>query len=122
VTDATTNSLLYDRLRSALSKICPWVRLKAASMRLGSDYENPKPYPHIVIDGRYDTAVLEHICAAFPKPEDRIVWNTANEHKSSSRSARGVTAEALHGHSAPLTCPPDRRRQLISIYYWNDLM
>jgi hypothetical protein len=234
MTDAVSNPVLYDQLESAFSTICPSARLKAECERLRSDYEHAKPYPHVVIDGLYDTAVLEHIRTAFPTPRDRdwIIWNTANEHKATSRGARGVsaftqlflqlhqtadyidaleritgiegllpdplfhgaglqdafrggfldihadytrhpvlplkrrvnvliylnrdwnrdwggdielwdhdtrqcgasyaplfnrtlifptTAEALHGHPVPLTCPPDCSRKLISIYYWSAL-
>jgi len=49
MTDIATNSLLYDQLESTFPAICPSARLEAASTRLRNDYENAKPYPHIVI-------------------------------------------------------------------------
>lgn len=30
-----------------------------------------------------------------------------------------TTPEALHGHPVPLTCPEDRSRRLLSVYYWS---
>lgn len=46
------------------------LRLNADPHALRASYQSAAPFPHIVIDGLFDDAVLERVLADFPKPEE----------------------------------------------------
>jgi hypothetical protein len=42
---------------------------------LRAQYQNADPFPHVVIDGLFDDAVLDRVLSDFPKP-DQMRWMT----------------------------------------------
>lgn len=50
---------------------------------LRDSYQHAEPFPHIVIDGLFDDAVLEEIVADFPKPDETrwMRFDSATEKK-----------------------------------------
>jgi hypothetical protein len=48
-------------------------RLQAMAADLGQSYQQAQPFPHIVVDGLFDTAILEQVIAEFPRV-DEPVW------------------------------------------------
>jgi hypothetical protein len=46
------------------------LKLNADPHALRASYQRADPFPHIVIDGLFDDAVLERVLADFPKPEE----------------------------------------------------
>lgn len=48
----------------------PPLELKHDPHTLRTRYQSAEPFPHIVLDGLFDDAVLERVLADFPKPDE----------------------------------------------------
>jgi hypothetical protein len=77
----------------AVSRMLPLVRLEREKDRLKAQYDAAKPYPHLVIDGLWDPAVLERIIAEFPRKGQRdwVQYETTHELKQTSRGLFGLS-------------------------------
>ena len=51
---------------AAVARMAPVARLMAEKERLRARYLAAKPYPHLVLDGFFDPAVLDRVAAEFP--------------------------------------------------------
>ena len=56
-------------------------------------YNTAHPYPHVVIDNLFETALLNRVVAEFPKAKDRdwLVWDTQHELKTTSKGIDGLS-------------------------------
>lgn len=78
----------------AVSRMVPIDRLMAERDALRARYLSAKPYPHLVLDGWFDEAILDRITAEFPSGprRDWISYDTVNEIKQTSRGTTGLPA------------------------------
>ena len=65
----------------------PLERLQSERASLRRAYASAKPYPHVVMDGFFDEAVLDKVAEDFSESRDRdwIRWDTVHEIKQTSR-------------------------------------
>jgi hypothetical protein len=77
----------------AVARLLPLDRMQRERDSLRAAYAAAKPYPHIVVDGFFDEAVLDRIVTEFPKHDGRdwISWDTRNELKQTSRGIGGLS-------------------------------
>jgi 2OG-Fe(II) oxygenase superfamily len=68
-------------------------RLRQDSELFKQQYNQGKPYPHLVIDDLFEPEILDRLVAEFPNSENRdwITWDTNNELKSTSRGINGLS-------------------------------
>jgi hypothetical protein len=81
---------------SEVARMVPLARLAADRQDIAARYHAAAPYPHVVLDGLFDSEVLDRVAADFPdkKPDDWVAYDTANEIKRTSRGLIGVPAYA----------------------------
>lgn len=81
-----------DAFDSIAARMIPMERLEAEEAAIAERYRSAKPYPHVVIDGFFDTEVLDRIEASFPRRTNPewISYDTSNEVKSTSRGILGL--------------------------------
>ena len=93
LTTTLKNARALDDGMEAMSALCPLARLRTASEQFRTEYEKAEPYPHLVIDGLYDEAVLDRILNEFPERQSRdwLVWDTEHEYKTTSRGITGLS-------------------------------
>ncbi len=80
-----------------IGRMVPFSRLVADRQSIASRYRAAAPYPHVVLDGVFDPAVLDRVAADFPGPVTPPGWvqyDTANEIKRTSRGLIGVAPYA----------------------------
>jgi hypothetical protein len=75
-----------------VARLVPSDALREAASTLAGTYRAAKPFPHIVLDGLWDDAVLDRVEGEFPSPGRRNwhKWATENELKETSRGIRGL--------------------------------
>src|SRR5262245_53625812 len=80
----------FDR---AVVRFLPLDRMQREGEALRAAYAAAKPYPHIVMDGFFDEAVLDRIVTEFPKHDERdwIDYDTRHELKQTSRGIGGLS-------------------------------
>ena len=68
-------------------------RLTKDSESFKQEYNQGKPYPHLVIDDLFEPELLDRLVAEFPNSQNRdwITWATTNELKSTSRGINGLS-------------------------------
>ena len=76
-----------------VATLLPLARMQRERDFLRAAYAAGRPYPHIVVDGFFDEAVLDRIVIEFPKRDGRdwITWDTTNELKQTSRGIGGLS-------------------------------
>jgi hypothetical protein len=76
-----------------LSGILPLGRMGRDRESFRAAYGTAKPYPHVVMDGLFDEAVLDRVVAEFPKRDGRdwINYDNPNELKQTSRGIFGLS-------------------------------
>jgi hypothetical protein len=77
---------------ATVRRMLPLERLERERNRLRSAYVAAEPYPHLIVDGLWDPAVLDRIVAEYPRRGQRD-WNaydTAHELKETSRGLFGL--------------------------------
>ncbi|MGA7384849.1 MAG: 2OG-Fe(II) oxygenase [Methylocella sp.] len=76
-----------------VATLLPLARMQRERDSLRAAYAAGRPYPHIVVDGFFDEAVLDRIVIEFPKRDGRdwITWDTTNELKQTSRGIGGLS-------------------------------
>jgi hypothetical protein len=77
---------------ATVRRMLPVAQLEREKNRLRDSYMVAKPYPHLIIDGLWDPAVLDRIVAEFPRKGQRD-WNaydTPHELKEASRGLFGL--------------------------------
>ena len=74
------------------ARMLPMARLEAERDAIAARYRAASPYPHVVLDGFFDEAVLDQVERSFPRPGDRdwLSYDTANEVKQTSRGILGL--------------------------------
>jgi Rps23 Pro-64 3,4-dihydroxylase Tpa1-like proline 4-hydroxylase len=83
----STNTLDLDLFSKASD------RLRENSESFKQEYNQGKPYPHLVIDDLFEPELLDRLVAEFPNSQNRdwITWDTTNELKSTSRGINGLS-------------------------------
>jgi hypothetical protein len=73
--------------------LLPTARMNVEKARMREAYAAGKPYPHVVIDGLWDNAVLDRIITEFPVSGQRdwIAYDTPHELKQTSRGLFGLS-------------------------------
>lgn len=81
-----------EQIQTAVARLLPLDRMQRERDCLRAAYAAAKPYPHIVVDGFFDEAMLDLIVSEFPKRDARdwISWDTPNELKQTSRGISGL--------------------------------
>jgi Rps23 Pro-64 3,4-dihydroxylase Tpa1-like proline 4-hydroxylase len=76
----------------------PYNRLDAIAKGKAAQYASARPYPHLVIDGLFDTAVLERILTEFPSPRGKnwTVHDVPEEIKLQSKTERNIPLFTRH--------------------------
>jgi hypothetical protein len=113
--------------------------LRKFGERKSSDYATAAPFPNISFDNFFIPERLKEILEEFPdlskKPD--IKFNDDNQIKRASRGEGrfgekkilplfnrmaifSTTSTSYHGHPDPLTCPPDRTRKSLALYYYTN--
>jgi hypothetical protein len=84
---ATAPNLVLDRFDAITDCMLPMARLEAERDTIAARYRAAMPYPHVVLDGFFDAAVLERVEREFPAPgrRDWLGYDTVNEIKQTSR-------------------------------------
>ena len=79
-----------------VARMLPLARLGAERAAIAARWAGASPYPHAVLDGVFDPAVLDRVAADFPAatPRDWVQYDTANEIKRTSRGLVGVAPYA----------------------------
>jgi hypothetical protein len=64
------------------------VRLDELARQLGPAYRAAQPFPHIVLDGVFDEAILEGVLAEWPG-RDAVPWITHNDQLERGKHTNG---------------------------------
>jgi len=74
-------------------RMLPIERLEREKGRLLETYMAAKPYPHLVVDGLWDSEVLTRIISEFPRKSQRdwVSYETTHELKQTSRGLFGLS-------------------------------
>lgn len=72
-----------------VSSMLPLERLARERDNLRASYEAARPYPHIVMDGFFDPAVLDRAVEEFPDP-DRRDWSRFDTDAEIKETSRGI--------------------------------
>jgi len=77
---------------SDLAHFLPYQKLDQIAKSNAAQYASAQPYPHLVIDGLFDSAVLDRILAEFPAPSDKnwTFHDAAEEIKLQSETERDI--------------------------------
>jgi len=76
----------------------PLTRMQELAQSARSSYVTAKPFPHIVIDNFFDTAILDAVLEEFPKPR-QIAWRKFDSRQEIKLESR---AEASFGAATRL--------------------
>lgn len=79
-----------------VARMMPLARLNRERDEIRARYLAAKPYPHVVLDGYFDEAVLERMSSEFPNrgKRDWVSYDTVNEIKQTSRGVVGLSPYA----------------------------
>src|SRR5665213_1361673 len=106
--------------------------LKLLAKEHAEEYRTNTPFPSIHFDNFLPLDVAEAALRDFPEKK-QIRWSQfSNENEVKTKSVRKIlplfnrlamfstTSKSYHGHPHPLTCPPDRSRRSMAVYYYTN--
>ena len=63
------------------SQVLPWATLEQIALARAEDYRRAKPFPHVLLDGLFDEALLDEAVAELPIVARWARYDSANERK-----------------------------------------